>query len=124
MSPSGKRSYSRPRPRSDDADAFLPDPDRGPARSNDDLAQALGEELVRSATTGQDRDEDALDGTVPEELGGPFIETTDLQEMAFEADPTNPPGAVPEPLPRAVAGTVINPDTDDREDDDEGEWGR
>jgi hypothetical protein len=120
MNPSGKRPDARPRPRSDDADAFLPDPDHGPARTNDDLAQALGEELVRSATTGQDPDEDVLSGSVPEELGGPFIETTDLQEMAFDADPANPPGTVPEPLPRAVAGTVINPDIDDDEGEDEG----
>ena len=110
---------SRPGRRSDDAHAFLPDPEEGPAVTNDDLAQAMAEELLRSATSGQDRDQDALDATVPEEMGGPFIETTDLQEMAFDKDANNPPGTVPEPLPLAVSGTVVVPDIEEEDDEDD-----
>ena len=114
MSPPGKRR------RSYHADAFIPDPGEGPVVTDDDLAQTMGEELVQSATTGQDPDQDVLNATVPEEMGGPFVETSDYQELAFDADANNPPGTVPEALPTAVAGTVTEPATID-EDEDEGD---
>jgi hypothetical protein len=51
--------------RSDDADAFLPDPDGGPARAPEDLSETLAEEFVHGATSGDDRDEEILDAAVP-----------------------------------------------------------
>ena len=105
------------RQRSDDADAFLPDPDGGPARVPEELAENLAEEFVEAATSGQDRDEEALDASFPEELGGPFIETGPGEELAGSVDDMNPPDAEREPLPRPVAGLVVEPDIDDRLDE-------
>ena len=102
--------------RADDANAFMPDPGSGPARIHDDLAESLAEEFIQSATRGSDDDE-ALDGVVPEELGGPFVETSAAEEFANDTDDMNPPDAEPEPLPRPVAGLVQNPrETEDDED--------
>jgi hypothetical protein len=93
--------------RSDRADAFLPDPDGGPAHSEDDLAESLGEGFVEAATTAQSTNNGKLDDeVVPEEIGGPFVESDDAQEFASGVDESNPADAEREPLPRAVAGLV------------------
>jgi hypothetical protein len=66
----------------------------------DDLAEELGEEAVEKATSGgADVGEETLDQVVPEELGGPFVETTGDREFADGADPSNPEGATREPFP-------------------------
>jgi len=72
-----KRKRSR---RADDADAFLPDPDGGPAQASDDLAQELAEEFLMSATSGEYVGEEELDQEVPEESGGPFVISTGRSE--------------------------------------------
>jgi len=113
--------------RSDDANAFFPDPDVGPARAPDDLAEELGEEFVQAVTTGDSQAEDALNADVAEEIGGPFVETSAADEMAAGTDASNPIDAHREALPRAVGGLSVSPrddsDTlvDDRLDDDEQE---
>jgi hypothetical protein len=94
--------------RRDDADAFIPDPDGGPARVSDDLAEIMAEEFVQGATSGEDAAEEAVDVVVPEELGGPFIETSDEDEFAAGTDESNPSDAEPEPLPRPIGGIVGN----------------
>lgn len=96
--------------RTDDADAFMDDPEGGPARIDDDLAETLAEEFIRSATTGEDTADTALDPTVPEEIGGPFIETMAADEFALGPDDSNPEDATAEPLPRAVHGLAQGPD--------------
>lgn len=96
--------------RSDDAQAFLPDPDeRGWGPVSDDLAETLGEGFVAAATTGENVEDEVLDQVVPEEIGGPFIETRDTQEFALGSDDMNPEEAEREPLPRAVSGLVSAP---------------
>jgi hypothetical protein len=104
------------RHRSDDADAFFPDPGGGPARAPDALAEQIAEDYVQAATTGEDQSEKLMDAAVPEEIGGPFIETAAADELATTIDGTNPIDAVAEPLPRAVAGLVTNPPLDDELD--------
>jgi hypothetical protein len=104
-------------PRLDGADAFMPDPDGGPAHIEDDLAENLAEEFIQSATRGSDADDDALDGVVPEEIGGPFVETSAAEEFADDVDDANPLDAEPEPLPRPVAGLIQNPIESDDQDD-------
>src|SRR5262245_36048128 len=79
--------------RTDDADAFIPDPDGGPAVIPDDLAESLAEEFLESATSGEDRAEELQDEVVPEELGGPFVESTAEQEFASGTDASNPEDA-------------------------------
>ncbi|MGA7123721.1 MAG: hypothetical protein WBY94_26690, partial [Polyangiaceae bacterium] len=82
------------------------EPERGPRafiespRSpGDDLAEELGEEAVERATSGED-EEEALEEVVPEEQGGPFVETNAAQEFAHGIDASNPKGAKREPFPR------------------------
>ena len=103
--------------RTDDANAFMPDPEGGPATIADDLAENLAEEYLQGATQGSDAEED-LDQVVPEEIGGPFIETSAAEEFAHDTDEANPLEAEAEPLPRPVAGLISIPG--DEEEAEEG----
>jgi len=105
-------SEARAHERPDDANAFLPDPDGGPMHAPDDLSETLAEDFVKAATSGEDPDEEILDAAVPEEIGGPFIETTAAEELAGSVDDLNPSDAEPEPFPRAVAGVVTEPEAE------------
>ena len=77
--------------RSDDANAFLPDPDEGTAHSDDSLAENLAEVYLQSATSGEEMAEDVMNELVPEELGGPFVE---------DGPPAELPALGPEPRQR------------------------
>jgi hypothetical protein len=70
-----------------------------PRSPNDDLAEELGESVIEKATSGEDDGEDNLDQIVPEEQGGPFVETKAAQEFAHGTDASNPKGAKREPFP-------------------------
>lgn len=70
------------------------------ARSNDPLAEELGEEFVRTATSGEDEGQEVLDEEVTEESGGPFVETEGRTEFARGTDASNPRGAKREPFPK------------------------
>ena len=99
---------SRPVPRrhqrSDDGNAFIPDPEGGPARTSDDLAENMAEDFLQSATSGEDHAEQSLDEVVAEEFGGPFVETSAREEFASGTDESNPPDADREPLPTTSGG--------------------
>jgi len=69
------------------------------AHSNDDLAEQLGEDFVAAATSGRDVGQERLDQEVPEEEGGPFVETTGKVEFARGTDASNPRSAEREPFP-------------------------
>jgi hypothetical protein len=92
--------------RSDDGNAFIPDPEGGPAVIPDDLAESLAEDFLQAATSGEDVTEEAADEVVPEELGGPFIETSASEEFASGSDESNPPDAETEPLPLSGPGII------------------
>jgi membrane protein involved in colicin uptake len=68
-------------------------------RSNDDLAEELGEEAVATMTSGEDQSE-RLEAEVEEETGGPFIKTPARREFARGTDKSNPRSASREPFPR------------------------
>jgi hypothetical protein len=68
-------------------------------RSKDDLVEQLGEEVVAEATSAEHEGEDVLDQQVPEERGGPFVETRANEELARGTDPSNPKNARREPFP-------------------------
>jgi len=87
------REQSSERPK-DDNRAFF----KG-SHSKDDLAEELGEEVVDKMTSGEDEGEDVLDQRVPEEDGGPFVETSASTEFGYETDASNPKGAKREPFP-------------------------
>jgi hypothetical protein len=103
--------------RTDDANAFMPDPEGGPAHIKDDLAESLAEEFLQAATRGNEADEETLDGVVPEEVGGPFIETSAAEEFGNDTDDTNPADGAREPLPRAVGGLAQLPDEEEPDDE-------
>jgi hypothetical protein len=119
----GHANGTRPRPaphqglhpRSDDGNAFMPDPEDGPARIHDDLAENLAEDYLLAATQGPEVEED-MDQVVPEEFGGPFVETTAAEEFAHDIDEANPEDASREPLPRPVAGLVMSAPEDEEND--------
>src|SRR5262249_8443211 len=69
--------------------AFLSDG----AYAEDDLAEELGEEFVITATSGEQAAEDLRNQDVPEEVGGPFVETSARTEFAHGSDPSNPQDA-------------------------------
>jgi hypothetical protein len=68
-------------------------------RSKDDLVEELGEEVVGEATSAEHEGGDILDQEVPEERGGPFVETTGAEEFGHGIDASNPKGAKREPFP-------------------------
>jgi hypothetical protein len=70
------------------------------ADTEDDEAQQLGEEFVRSATSGEEAESEMEEEAQVEEQGGPFVITTARQEFGFGPDASNPPGAEREPFPR------------------------
>jgi len=67
--------------------------------AHDDLAEELGEEFVQSATSGEQAAQDIRDEEVPEESGGPFVETSGRSEFAYGTDASNPKDAEPAPFP-------------------------
>jgi hypothetical protein len=97
--PSRNKSQSNHRGRSDDADAFFPDPNGGPARVSDDLAEALAEGYVASATSAEDQGEEGHEQAVEEEIGGPFVPSTGGKEFADGVDASNPRGSRRAPFP-------------------------
>jgi hypothetical protein len=99
--------------RPDNGDAFIDDPQGGgPAVVDDDLAESLAEQYLHAATSGEDMSDEVLDAQVPEEIGGPFVETSPREEFADDVDETNPDDATSEPLPRAVSGLAVRPPED------------
>ena len=83
--------------------AFLPDPDDGPARTDEDLAEELAEEFVTQATSGGAAEEDIQDEIMPGEIGGPFVPSSAKEEFADGTDASNPRDAEPAPLPRTLS---------------------
>ena len=95
--------------RADSADAFIRHPDDGDVVVDDDLAESLAEEFLQAATSGENQSEETQDQVVPEEIGGPFIETSAEEEFADGVDESNPSDAEPEAMPRAVSGLSSRP---------------
>lgn len=93
--------------RSDDADAFIRESDHG-ATVHDDLAQHLAEEYLRSAASGEERDELSRDELLAEELGGPFIESRAEQEFGTTMTRAKPdPEHEASALPQAVGSLAV-----------------
>jgi hypothetical protein len=85
--------------RSDDANAFFPDPGAGPAHTDDEFAENMAENFLESATSGEDHGEDAMNAHQEGEDGGPFVATTAEAEFALDTDASNPPDAEAENFP-------------------------
>lgn len=92
---------SHPRDNEPDANAFI----HSSRHSNDDLAEALGEQFLSSATSGEEAGEDAMNVEVTEEAGGPFVITSAGSEFAEGTDSSNPRGAKRAPVPSVMRGS-------------------
>jgi hypothetical protein len=68
--------------------------------SKDNLAEAMGETWVETATSGEDEGEEVFNQAVPEDEGGPFVTTTAGQEFAEGTDASNPERSKREPFPK------------------------
>lgn len=91
-------------PRSDDGNAFLPDPDGGPIADEGSVDSEMLEGYLTSATTGEDAGEDIRDRSIPEDFGGPFVPSTEGVEMADDIDESNPIETEPEGTPSPMRG--------------------
>ena len=88
------------RSRSDDGNAFVPDPSSsGRSRVKDVLAEQLAEEFLSSATSGEEHGLEAHDRVFTEERGGPFVTTSARKEFGYEPDASNPIDAEPAAFP-------------------------
>lgn len=112
------------RKRSDGADAFIPESAQSSGTS-DDLAGLLAEQYLRSAS-GDEPEEDTRDEVVPEELGGPFLETRsdvefgrtrilDARSAKRKRAATDP---LRSPLPQAVGALAIAAPDEEAEDEE------
>jgi hypothetical protein len=72
--------------------------DRDVAGRDDDLAEMLGEEYVRSVTSGEEQGVELRDQPVPEDEGGPFVESSGQKEFGHDEDDSEL-----EPLPTTRA---------------------
>ena len=70
----------------------------GAGRHTDDLGELLGEAAVQSMTSGDQAAEEFRDEELPEENGGPFVETSAETEIAH--DGSEPIDSEPAPLPQ------------------------
>ena len=119
--PKTAMKVQRRHPRSDDGNAFIPDPEGGPAHTSDDLAETLAEGFLQGATQDEDGEDAALDGLVPEEIGGPFVETRASAEFADGTDASNPADAEREAIPRPGGSLSLRPEVDRPREQDETE---
>jgi len=113
--------------RSDGADAFIPESAQVSGTS-DDLAELLAEQYLKDAS-GDEGEEEALDEVVPEELGGPFVESRPEEEYGSTrnrevGDHIRPDGTgrwvgapTRNPLPQAVGSLAIPALDEDAEDE-------
>jgi hypothetical protein len=68
--------------------------------AKDELAEAMGESWVETATSGEDDNEEVFNQSVPEDDGGPFVPSTAGQEFAEGTDASNPKQSKREPFPK------------------------
>lgn len=73
-------------------------------RSQESIAEELGEGAVTNMTTGEDSLPDSLDESAEEETGGPFVETPASEEFAEGTDESNIAEATREPFPKTSGG--------------------
>ncbi|MBI5069681.1 MAG: hypothetical protein HZB56_15715 [Deltaproteobacteria bacterium] len=87
--PEGDRQLSDPIEAAEEDVRVLPEKalfDRDDSGRDDDLAEMLGEEFVRSVTSGEEQGVELRDEAVPEEEGGPFVESSGQKEFANTED--------------------------------------
>lgn len=84
------KSFAPNHRRSDDGEAFLPDPSTSAhGRTYGADAEFMAEEFLASVTSGESVEQDAADEVSDDELGGPFIEenSADLDDLPADTLP-------------------------------------
>lgn len=97
QAPEGERQLADPVEAAQEDLRALPEQalfERDGSGRDDDLAEMLGEEYVRAVTSGEEQGVEMRDAPVPEEEGGPFVETSAAREFA-----NGPDDGEPEALP-------------------------
>ncbi len=72
----------------DESEAFIRERDKP-----DSFATELAQDFLIAAASGREVLAELSDEEMPEENGGPFVETAAGTEFAFDADASNPPRA-------------------------------
>jgi hypothetical protein len=80
------KRYVRPDRRRDYAIGFVADPIEPPVRAHDDLAEELAEDYLTGATSAEHTSAELDDTNMPEDIGGPFVETTGAVELADDEE--------------------------------------
>ena len=57
---------------------------------------------MNAATSGEDVADEDFEQEVPEDLGGPFVESNGAREFDTQPDESNPPGSTKEALPTVM----------------------
>jgi hypothetical protein len=103
-----KRAQSRRIERPDGGKAFVPDPQDGPARVQDDLAELLAEDFLNAATSGEEHSEETREEELTEEFGGPFVPSASAEEFADGTDESNTADASREPFPTTSSAPSVS----------------
>ena len=85
------------------------------ARTGEDEAKELGEEFVRSVTSGEEAESEMEEEEAVEEEGGPFVVTSASTEYGFGTDESNPPDAEKAPFPQVSPGVSPRVDSEDED---------
>jgi hypothetical protein len=83
--------------------------------TTEDEAQELGEEFVRSVTSGEEAESEMEEEEAIEEQGGPFVVTSASTEFGFGTDASNPVDAEKAPFPQV--SPAVSPRTDGEDED-------
>jgi hypothetical protein len=83
--------------------------------TTEDEAQELGEEFVRSVTSGEEAESEMEEEEATEEQGGPFVVTSASTEFGFGTDESNPADAEKAPFPQV--SPAVSPRTDAEDED-------
>jgi len=83
--------------------------------TKEDEAKELGEEFVRSVTSGEEAESEMEEEEAVEEEGGPFIVTSASTEYGFGTDESNPADAEKAPFPQVSPS--VSPKTDGEDED-------
>lgn len=70
------------------------------SKTNEPLAEGLGEAFVEAATSGEESEPNRHEDLTTEEQGGPFVVTSGQEEFAAGTDESNIAEATREPLPK------------------------
>ncbi len=83
--------------------------------TKEDEAQELGEEFVRSVTSGEEAESEMEEEEEVEEEGGPFVVTSASTEYGFGTDESNPADAEKAPFPQVSPAVSTKVDGEDED---------